>query len=63
MVRTFKFKGLKSIEFNVHNLLLLPPQANKALIYGPDFVGEIDLANYPFADEDSDSPGIRIYRF
>ena len=47
-VRTFQFSGLKSIEFYVGNLLLLPPEANKAIIYGPDFVGEIDLSDYPF---------------
>ena len=60
-VRTFRFSGLKSIEFNVVNLLLLPQDINRAIIYGPDYMGEIDLSNYPYLEEKS--PHIRIYRF
>ena len=31
-VRTFQFSGLKSIEFNVANLLLLPQDINRAIL-------------------------------
>ena len=62
-VRTYDFSGLRSFNFMISSILLLPQETSKILFYGSEFIGEIDLSAYPFTDEAADSPKIKVYRF
>ena len=62
-VRTYGFSGLRSFNFMITSVLLLPKETNKLIFYGIDFIGEIDLSAYPFDDELSSAPNVKVFRF
>ena len=47
----------------ITSVLLLPKETNKLIFYGIDFIGEIDLSAYPFDDELSSAPNVKVFRF
>ena len=61
-MRTFTFKKLDTIQFTVSQLLILP-DVNKAVFYGSEFYGEINLEKYPFqSNKATDEPEIQVHR-
>lgn len=62
-VRSYDFAGLGSFDFVISSILLLPPEANKLVFHGIDFVGEINLSAYPFTTDEINGPDLKIYRF
>ena len=59
-MRSFSLRGLRQIEFIVSEFMFVT-QAKRAYFYNANFLGEIDLRNYPF-DSEGDEPTAKVYR-